>query len=179
MDNYLNVIDSTENWHPWLPVRLAGKPHLCIIDIRRSIKGSLLNSKTITHSETQRGELKRGKEYFFGMWKSYVFMSNGLDQKREVDEEVGVVAEWDWGVFFLENERMGVFLQNETGEFFAEWEGEGCGKRKTQYSVRALEQKMGTIETFPGAIGRHISLSPHQQIYLLLQGATPDKNLHL
>ena len=67
--------------------------------------------------------------------------------------------------------RPGSFLQNERGE--------GCGKRKTQYSVRALEQKMGTIETFPGAIGRHISLSPHQQIYLLLQGATPDKNLHL
>ena len=67
--------------------------------------------------------------------------------------------------------RPGSFLQNERGE--------GCGKRKTQYSVRALEQKMGTIETFPGAIGRHISLSPHQQIYLMLQGATPDKNLHL
>ena len=34
-----------------------------------------------------------------------------------------------------------------------------CGKRKTQYSARAPEQKMGTIETFPGAIGRHISPS--------------------
>ena len=71
-------------------------------------------------------------------------------------------------VFFFWEWEDGSFQQNETGEFFAEREGEGCGKRKTQYSVRALEQKMGTIETFPGAIGRHISLSPHQQIYLLL-----------
>ena len=175
---YLNVIDSTENWHPWLPVRLAGKPHLCIIDIRRSITGSLLNLKTITHSETQRGELKRGKEYFFKMWKSYIFMSNGLDQKREVDEEVGVVAEWDWGVFFGEWEDGSFFYRMRPGSFLQKERGEGCGKRKTQYSVRALEQKMATIETFPGAIGRHISLSPHKQIYLL-QGATPDKNLHL
>ena len=53
--------------------------------------------------------------------------------------------------------------------FFARW-GSGdfcrmgerrCGKRKRQYSVRALEEKMATIETFPGAIVRHISLSLH------------------
>ena len=55
------------------------------------------------------------------------------------------------------------FVENSAAwrkrRIFAERVRGFCGKRKTQYSARAPEQKMGTIETFPGAIGRHISPS--------------------
>ena len=62
----------------------------------------------------------------------------------------------------VESEKTHFVENSEAGRkrrIFAERVRGFCGKRKTQYSARAPEQKMGTIETFPGAIGRHISPS--------------------
>ena len=122
---HLNVIDSTENRHTWLPVWLAGKSHLVSVC------------------------------YWFPRVKVAALKTLWLSHTRELIEAGDFLSP-------VESEKTH-FVENSAAwrkrRIFAERVRGFCGKRKTQYSARAPEQKMGTIETFPGAIGRHISPS--------------------